>query len=100
MALHARDDVDGLYVLRKERERRLASIQDSVDTSIRRLEDYTKKNNGRLITTTKNNTNNTSINKTKITRKQKWDEKKNSVDISSNKQARPHKKRLEKKGKS
>ena len=30
-ALHARDNVDSLYVLRKERERQLARIQESVD---------------------------------------------------------------------
>ena len=39
-ALHPRDDVDRLYVSRKEGGRGLASIEDSVDTSIQRLEDY------------------------------------------------------------
>ena len=39
-ALHPRDDVDRLYVPRKEGGRGLASIEDSVDTSIQRLEDY------------------------------------------------------------
>ena len=38
-ALHPRDDVDRLYVSRKEGGRGLASIEDSVDASIRRLED-------------------------------------------------------------
>ena len=33
-ALHPRDDVDRLYVARKERERRLASIEDSADASM------------------------------------------------------------------
>ena len=33
-ALHPRDNVDRLYVSRKERRRELASIEDSVDTSI------------------------------------------------------------------
>ena len=33
-ALHPRDDVDSLYVSRKEGGRGLASIEDSVDTSI------------------------------------------------------------------
>ena len=42
-ALHPRDDVDRLYVLRKEGGRGLASIEDSVDTSIQRLEDYIEK---------------------------------------------------------
>ena len=39
-ALHPRDDVDRLYVSRKEGGRGLASIEDSVDTSIHRLENY------------------------------------------------------------
>ena len=42
-ALHPRDDVDILYVPRKERERGLASIEDCVDTSIQRLEGYIEK---------------------------------------------------------
>ena len=37
-ALHPRDDVDRLYVSRKKRGRGLASIEDSVDASIRWLE--------------------------------------------------------------
>ena len=37
-ALHPRDDVDGLYVSRKEGGRGIASIEDSVDASIQRLE--------------------------------------------------------------
>ena len=39
-ALHSRDDVDRLYVSRKEWGRGLASIEDIVDASIQRLEDY------------------------------------------------------------
>ena len=58
-ALHPRDDADRQYVSRKEGGRRLASIQDSVDASIQRFEDYIKKNKESLITATKNNTNNT-----------------------------------------
>ena len=42
-ALHPRDDVDRLYVSRKEGGRGLASIEDSVDASIQRLEDYIEK---------------------------------------------------------
>ena len=38
-ALHPRDDVDRLYVSRKEGGRGLASIEDNVDASIQRLED-------------------------------------------------------------
>ena len=37
-ALHPRDDIDRLYVSRKEGGRELTSIEDSVDASIRRLE--------------------------------------------------------------
>ena len=51
----------------------LTSTEDSVDASIQRLEDYIEKRGGRLITSSRNNTNNTSINRTKITRKQKWE---------------------------
>ena len=39
-ALLHRDDVDRLYVSRKEQRRILASIEDNVDASIQRLEDY------------------------------------------------------------
>ena len=42
-ALHPRDDVERLYVSRKEGGRGLASIEDSVDASIQRLEDYIKR---------------------------------------------------------
>ena len=38
--LHPRDDIDWLYVLRKKGGRGLATIEDSVDASIQRLEDY------------------------------------------------------------
>ena len=69
-ALHPRDDVDGLYVLRKAGGRGVTSIEDSVDTSIQ-LENYTEKNEGGLITATRNNTDNTKANRMSITRKQK-----------------------------
>ena len=39
-ALHPRDDVNRLYVPRKEGRSGLASIEDSVDASILRLEGY------------------------------------------------------------
>ena len=42
-ALHPRDDVDRPYVSREDGGRELASIEDSVDTSIQRLEDYIEK---------------------------------------------------------
>ena len=48
-ALHLRDDVDRLYVSRKEGGRGFSSIEDSVDASIR-LGDYIKKHERGLIT--------------------------------------------------
>ena len=71
--LHHRDDVDRLYVSRKEGG--LASIEDSVDASIQRLEDYIQKHEGGLITATRNDTKNTMNNRMTITRKQKWEGK-------------------------
>ena len=41
--LHPRDDVDKIYVLQKEERKELAHIEDSVDTSIQRLENYIEK---------------------------------------------------------
>ena len=74
-ALHPRYDVDRLYVSRKERGRGLPSIEDSVDASIQQLEDYIEKRGERLITATRNNTDNMRANRTTITRKEKWGEK-------------------------
>ena len=47
-ALHPRNKVDRLYVSRKEGERGLASIEDSIDASIQRFEDYIGKHEGGL----------------------------------------------------
>ena len=69
-ALHPRDDVS-----RKEGGRELASIEDSVDASIQRLEDYIQKHDGGLITAIRKYTDNTMENKMTITRKQKWEGK-------------------------
>ena len=74
-ALHPTDDVDRLYVSRKEGGRGLASIEGSVDASIQRLEDYIQKHDGGLITATRNDTENTMNNRMTITRKQKWEGK-------------------------
>ena len=74
-ALHPRDDVDRLYVLRKEGRRGLASNEDSVDASMQRLQDYVENRRKRLITATRNNTDYTKTSRTTITRKQKWKEK-------------------------
>ena len=74
-ALHPRHDVDRLYVPRKEGGRGLASIEDSVDPSIQRLEVYIEKHERGLITAVRNNTDNTIDNRITITRKQKWEGK-------------------------
>ena len=71
-ALHLNNVVNRMYGPKKEGIRGLTSIQDSVNASIQ-LEDYMKKRGGVLITANRNNTDNTSINGTKITRKQKWE---------------------------
>ena len=70
-ALHPRDDVDRLYVSRKE-GRALASIENCVDPSIQRLEDDMQKHDGGLITAIRSDTDNTVNNRMTITRKQKW----------------------------
>ena len=74
-ALHHRDDIDRLYVSRKEGGRELASIEDSVDISIQRLEDYLEKHERGLITAIRNNTDSTIDNRMTITRKQNEAEK-------------------------
>ena len=51
--------MDRLYVPRKEGVRGLASIEDSVDTSIQRLEVYIENHEEGLITAIRNNTDNT-----------------------------------------
>ena len=72
-ALHPRDDVDRLYVSRKEGGRGIASIEDSVDASIQRLEDYTEKHERGLITAIRNDTDNTIDDGMITTRKQIWE---------------------------
>ena len=49
--------------------------EDSVDATIQQLEDYIGWRWRRLITATKNKIDSTRINRTNITRKQKWEEK-------------------------
>ena len=71
-ALHPRDDVDRLYVSRKEGGRGLASIEDSVDASLQRLEDNIGKYERRLIKAIRNDTDNTIDDRMTTTRKQKW----------------------------
>ena len=64
-----RDDVDILYVSRKEGGRRLASIEYSVDASIQRLEDYIEKHERGLITAIRNDMDNTIDDRMATTRK-------------------------------
>ena len=73
--LHPRDDVDRLCVSRKLGGRGLASIEDAVDASIQRLEDYIEKRERGLITTIRNDTDNTINERMTTTRKQKWEGK-------------------------
>ena len=73
--LHPRDNVDRLYVSRKERGRGLASVDDSFDESIQRLDDYRGKHEGGLITAIRNETGNMMDNRMTINRKQKGEEK-------------------------
>ena len=74
-ALHPRDDVDKLYVSRKEGGRGLASIEDTVDAFIQRLEDDIEKHERGLITTVRNDIDNTIDERVTTTRKQKWEGK-------------------------
>ena len=74
-ALHPRENVDRLYVSRKEGGRGLSSIEDSVDASIQRLKDYIEKHEWGLITTIRNDTDNTIDERMTTTRKQKWEGK-------------------------
>ena len=74
-ALHPRDDIDRLYVYRKQGERGFASIEDTVDASIQRLEDYIEKHERGLITTIRVDTDNTINERMTTTRKQKWEGK-------------------------
>ena len=74
-ALHPRDDVERLYVPRKEEGRGLASIEYSIDTSIQRLEDYIEKQERGLIMAIRNSTDHTIDNKMTKTRKQKLEGK-------------------------
>ena len=78
-ALHPRDDVDRLYVSRKEGGRELATIEDSVDASIQHLEDYIEKHERGLITAIRKDTDNTTDDRMAITRKQKWGKPPNSM---------------------
>ena len=68
-ALNPSDDIDRLYVSRKEGGRGLTSIEDSVNASKQRLEDYIQKHDGGLITVIRNDTDNSRDYRMTITRK-------------------------------
>ena len=71
---HSRDDIERLYVVRKKGGGGLVCIEDSMDASSGRLEDYIRKSKERLIIETRNNTNNIKIIR-KTSRKQIWVDK-------------------------
>ena len=75
--LHPKDDVDRLYVPWKQGGRGLASMEDNVDSTIRRLEDYIEKHEGGQITVINNDSDNTMDNRMTITRKWKREGKQN-----------------------
>ena len=66
-ALHPRSEIHRLYVSRKEGGLELTNIEDSVDILIRRFKASIKKTKEKLISVSRNNANNTNINKTTIT---------------------------------
>ena len=73
-ALYLGDDIGRLYISSNEWGRGLAGIKDSVDSSFWGFENY-KKSKERPFKATRQSTDNICINRTKITRKQKWEEK-------------------------
>ena len=74
-ALHPRDDVDRLYVSRKEGKSGLASIEDTVDASIQWLKEYIEKHERGLITAIRNDIDNTIDERMTLTRKPKLEGK-------------------------
>ena len=53
----------------------MAGIEDSIDTLIHIFKNFIQKRGGRLVTATRNNTNDTGTSETTITRKHEWGEK-------------------------
>ena len=80
-ALHPRDDVDRLYVSKKEGGRGLACIEDSVDALITRLKDYIEKHEPGVTTAIRDDTDNMIDDRMTTTRKQKWKKKPNSMAV-------------------
>ena len=62
------------YMYREKKEEVDLPALKSVDALIQ-LEGYIEKRGGKLITATRNNTDDKRISRTEITRKQKWEEK-------------------------
>ena len=83
-ALHPKDDIERLYVSRKG-ERKLTWIEDRVDTSITRLEGGVKKNKENWLQ--RQETEQTRRWPTEQQLENKNGKKKNSMDISIDKQA-------------
>ena len=73
--LNLRDDINRLYISRKEEGRGLACIEDTVDASIKWLEDYIEKHKRELIKTIRHDKDNTIDDRMTTTRKQKWGKK-------------------------
>ena len=74
-ALHPSNDVDRLYISRKQGGRGLASIEHTIDASIQRLEDYIEKHERGLITTIRVDTDKMINERMTTTRKQEWEGK-------------------------
>ena len=70
-ALYPGDDVNRLYVSWKGIGRGLASIDDNVNASIQRLENYIEKGGERLVKATRNDNGNMKTNRPTITKKKK-----------------------------
>ena len=68
-ALHPSDEFE------KKKEEELVALKIVLDALIQWLEDYIERHRRKLITASRNNTDDTRINKTKITKKQKEEEK-------------------------
>ena len=74
--LQLRDDIDRLFVSRKEGGRGFACIENNKVATIQGLKEYSKKIKERLITGASHSTGNIRTNrKTAKTRKQEWEEK-------------------------
>ena len=69
----------------KKEEEGLVALKNDFDASIQRIEDYIEKCRERLITANRNNAESMRINRTKITKKNKYRKENNYMGISSDK---------------